>query len=77
MTIPVGTKVRTLVPLGPHPAGTETYVLAGAGDTVDGYKNPIGLVGRTFGEAYEYALDLHGFSKLPVLVDEREVEVIE
>lgn len=77
-SIPVGTKVRTKVPLSIYPAGTETYVLAGETDTVTGYEaDTVREVGLSVGFPAKYALDLRGNLGCPLLVAESEVEVLE
>lgn len=77
MSIPVGTKVRLLRNMAHHEAGTETVVVAGPADTARGYRNPIGLIGRGFGDHFDYAIELEGYAEIPLLVRENELEVLE
>jgi hypothetical protein len=76
MTLPVGTQVRTLVPLADYEPGVVTTIAFGPEDVVPGYKRPVSALGGFFGERYDYGLSLTGRIGRPILVAHNEVEVV-
>lgn len=78
MSLPVGTKVRTLVPLSSHAPGTETVIAGSRADTMPFYDKPVGAIFAFMdGGTYDYALDILGVLGRHVLVTRDEVEAVE
>jgi hypothetical protein len=76
MALPVGTQVRTLVPLADYEPGEITTIEFGPDDVVPGYKRPVAVMGGFFGERYSYGLALRGRVGRPILVADNEVEEV-